>query len=404
MLTLARLTDLLMQMPNKLTSKEISKKECKVIWDFLTTNNRLSISQHMLKIQLANECNVTVERLMEVAGDEPFVDVLTWESTDEPSEYTLNEAVELLRNAHDNNNWVLEFSRNISADEGYIIWRWAVNYRWSYIRNRFKKWLMSQSNLSHEFSLDIYLAVIYDGLKIENKSSAFKKLQAWGGDDTPKKWWFITDCSTLNFIGDGLVRNRDGSLNPKYTPLLEDKSIECWMWENPLGTGCNHTVDVELPFSRYKEPMFHEWHESQVLLESYPKGGFLITHENNYYLYTNGTNILYGQLLSVRNLDKGGFEFVIGFNDAGEIVDVTTLRVDVIPFTVNNALKVRGVYANVRFMFQNIEDCLVAKFNYTWNPNNGWHLKLLDVENNMGIHDIDDILDYIAITGGEDES
>lgn len=414
MLTLHRACELLSLMPKQLLVKEITKKECVELWDFIHTKNRLSISQHMLKIGLAKECGVMLERIMEVADDAPFVQVLTWECSDEPSTITLKEATEVLRNAHLSSDWILPFCRSISVAEATMIWKWALDYCWYSYRNRLTKWLQRNSKLNAEHSFDIHLSVIFDGLSVPQDAPTFQRLSSWEGG-TPDRWWFVTDCATLKYVGDGLVRNRNGSLNVKYTPLL-NSNTECWMWENPTGTGYWHSTNTELPFSLYKEPMTHEWYESQVLLDSYSKGGFLIAHESNkssaykeskkptYYLLSKGTNVLYGQILTIRNLDKGGYEIVIGFSDAGEVVDTTTHRLETLPFVLDNALKRRGVHPNIRHAFHKVDDCLVAKFNHTWSPNDDWHLKFVDVEDDMGIDDVDDILDYFTIVGGEDES
>ncbi len=402
MLTLARLADLVYQMPNKLLVKQITKRECREIWDFVHSTNRLSISLHRLKSQLAKECGVMLERILEVADDRPFVEILTMESGDVPSTHTLKEVTQLMRNAHLNDKWILPFADSISTKEAGLIWRWALDYRWYSKRNRFKNWLYRHSKLNAGHSFDIHLAVIFDGLQVTETQTPFKKLEAWEGE-VPEKWWFVTDCATLKYVGDGIVRNRNGTLNPTFTPMLDSNAV-CWTWENPTGTSHWHSHNTPLPFSKAKEPMTNEWHESQVLLESYAKGGFLIHHETNYYLLTNGTNSLYAQLLTIQNLNKGGYEIVIGFSDAGEVVDATTHRIETIPFSLDNALKRRGVNANIRHAFQPIEQCLVGKFNYTWTPDGGWHLKFVDVEDTMGVDDVDDILDYFAMTGGEDES
>jgi hypothetical protein len=184
------------------------------------------------------------------------------------------------------------------------------------------------------------------------------------------------------------------------------------MWENPLGTGHHHSTNDKLPFSSYKNAMddkFH-WHESQVLLDSYAKGGFLIAHKINdednfsFFLLSKGSNTLYGQVMTIRNMNKGGYEIVIGFSDAGEVVETTTHRMNELPLQLNEALLRRGVSASVRYAFQHVEDCLVAKFMYTWSPNEEWHLKFIEVESNKGESDVDDILDYFTVVGGEDES
>jgi hypothetical protein len=108
-------------------------------------------------------------------------------------------------------------------------------------------------------------------------------------------------------------------------------------------------------------------------------------------------------MLSVRNIGKGGYEYVIGFSDGGEIVDATTIVMETVPYNLDGALKRRGVHANIRHAFHNIEDCLVVKLNHTWSPTDGWHLCFVDTESEMGIDDIDDITDYYAIVGEEDE-
>ena len=109
MLTLARASDLLNRMPNKLLVKEISKRECEELWEFVNTTDKLSISQHRLKTAMADECGVMLERLLEVIGDSPFVDGLVMEAGEEESDFTLNEAVQLMRSAHVLNDWILPF-------------------------------------------------------------------------------------------------------------------------------------------------------------------------------------------------------------------------------------------------------------------------------------------------------
>lgn len=412
MLTLARASELLSKMPKRLLVKDVTRRECSALWDFVHSENRLSISHQMLKLGMAKECGVLLERIMEVADDSPFIDVLAWEAQEEPSTHTLKEAMAVMRNAHLSEGWILPFCQSISPVESTIIWRWGMDYRWYAYRNRLNRWLTRHSGLGREHSVDIHLSVIFDGLKVTESETPFKRLEPWEGE-VPDRWWFVPDCGTLKYVGGGIVRNRNGTLNPKFTALL-DSEAECWMWENPMGTGHFHSSKDKLPFSLYKNHMADKfvWHESQVLLDSYAKGGFLIAHETNsaykedkkweYYLLTKGTNVLYAQLLNVRNLDKGGYEFVIGFSDAGEVVDITTHRMKMLPFALDSALKRRKVMPNIRHAFHNIDDCLVAKFNYTWTPDESWHLKFVSVEESMGIDDVDDILDYITVVGGED--
>ena len=405
MLTLARVTEIISLMPNKLLLKDFTEKDCILIWEFLNSQNRLSISQQMLKIGFAKELGVFVDQL-DAAGDgRPLCEVITWESPEEyESTLSLKQATEVMRNAHLNADWILPFCNMINTEEAELIWRWAVDYRWGSIRNRMIKWLQKHSGLGHEYSFEEHLNVIYYKISPSQiVASTNTKLETWDNAVTPSKWWFITDCSKLIWLSNGVARNRNGTLNAKYTPLLNGKE-ECWTWQNPTDTNMWHSKDEDVAFSKYKEAMTHEWHESQILLQSYAKGGFLITDETNYYLLTNGTNTLYGQMLSVRNINKGGYEFVIGFSDGGEIVDATTIVMEIIPFNLDGVLKRRGVHANIRHAFQNIDDCLIVKLNHTWSPNDGWHLCFVDTEDGMGIDEIDDITDYYAIVGDEDVS
>ena len=359
----------------------------------------------MLKIKFAKELGVFANDIDEVSEGRPLCEVLTWESDEQETIITLKEATAVMRSAvNKDSNWILSFCHSLGEKEAELIWRWGLDYRWGSIRNRMVKWLQLHSKLNHGYSFEEYMNVIFykvSPTKIVESSNV--KLQTWDNTITPSKWWFITDCSKMFHVCKGIARNRNGTLNAKYMPLLNGDE-ECWVWENPLGTGMWHSEDIELSFSNYKEPITHEWHESQVLLQSYAKGGFLITDENNYFLLTNGTNTLYGQLLNVRNIGKGGYKFVIGFSDGGEIVDATTILMENLPYDLEVALKRKGLNVRSRLAFHNIEDCLVVKLNHTWSPTDGWHLCFVDIENEMGIDDIDDITDYYAIVGDSDGS
>ena len=63
---LSRATELIAKMPHKLTADDITKREATELWSFMTTSNKLNITQHMLKVNLAKECGVFMERLEEV--------------------------------------------------------------------------------------------------------------------------------------------------------------------------------------------------------------------------------------------------------------------------------------------------------------------------------------------------
>ena len=196
MRTLARVTEIISLMPNKILLKEITKKECFVIWDFLNTHDRLSVSQHMLKIEVAKELGVFVDQLDAVSDGRPLCEVLTWESPDEHETIiTLKEATEVMRNAHLNKDWIIPFCNMINTEQAELIWRWAVDYRWGSIKNRMVKWLQKHSGLNHEYSFEEYINVIYYNISPSQiVSSTNTKLESWDNTINTSKWWFITDC------------------------------------------------------------------------------------------------------------------------------------------------------------------------------------------------------------------
>jgi hypothetical protein len=186
-----------------------------------------------------------------------------------------------MRNAHLSSDWILPFCRSISVAEATMIWKWALDYCWYSYRNRLTKWLQRNSKLNAEHSFDIHLSVIFDGLSVPQDAPTFQRLSSWEGG-TPDRWWFITDCAYIEvcrrWISDETAME---ALNVKYTPLLNSVILNVGCGRTALGTGYWHSTNTELPFSLYKDPMTHEWYESQVLLDSYSKGGFLIAHESN---------------------------------------------------------------------------------------------------------------------------
>jgi len=393
---LSRATELIAKMPHKLTADDITKREATELWSFMTTSNKLNITQHMLKVNLAKECGVFMERLEEVTEGLALARILMLESPETiEHELTLKQVVEVIRNARNDDEWILDLCHSINEEEAELIWRWALDYYWKAIRNRMRAWFSKASGVDSTHGVDTQMAVIFDGLSVDKVSSSFTKLSKWTGD-VPDSWWFIPDCGTLLYIGDRVVKERSGKINGELTPLVEGE-VNCWCWSNPTGTGRRHSKDTVLPFSTYQEPMFHEWHESQVILDSYARGGFLIYHEGNYTLLSNGSSVLYAQLSMIRKNADDKFELSLAFMDGDEAVAEDMIVLDNLTFELESALKRRGVSPRVKFVNHEVEDCLVVKVNYTWSPTHDWHLKFDSVEDDMGIDDIDDINDYYTV-------
>jgi len=401
---LSKACDLITLMP-KISASDVTKEECIELWEFLNTDKRLSMTQHMLKIKLADECGVFVDNLIEAMDDKPLCEVLSWEAGDTGNdEIELIHIMNIMRNAHAHErHWILDLCFNLSAPQCEFVWRWALNYRWNSIRNIMVKWLDKESKLNETYDFDTKLSVIYDGLDVGMIDEDYEKLEAWASNDVPEKYWFVTDCSTLMFVKNGIVRWRNGKINTEYSIVTSKDNSSAWVWENPKQTGLWCSEDTGLSFATYKEPLDTSWIQSRMLLESYAKGGFLIHHKNKYYLLTSGTNTLYAQVMTVQNLDKGGYEFVIGFVDGSEVVDTTTLVMELLPFELESALKRRKVYPNIRHAFHPIEDCLVVKLNFTWTVEKGWHIVFDSVEDSYGIDNIDDIAYFYSIVGDDYE-
>ena len=63
----------------------------------------------MLKINFAKELGVFVNDIDDVAGGRPLCEILTWESDEQTTIITLKEAVSVIQNAYNNQNWILPF-------------------------------------------------------------------------------------------------------------------------------------------------------------------------------------------------------------------------------------------------------------------------------------------------------
>ena len=266
------------------------------------------------------------------------------------------------------------------------------------------KWLQSKSGLDERFTINHYIKCIFLNYDADVFMNTMKitEVTPFNNNIIPVKWWFIPDLKKLIRVKDGVAKHRNNDFNTEIMPLLKGNE-DCWVWRDNLDTMYFHNKEYDFSFSKYKEPLDIEWDKCQTLLDSYSRGGFIVEDsKGNTYMKSNKTNRLIGQLMSIRNINKGGYEFVIGFCDAGEVVDTTTIVMSEIPFSLESALKRRGVYPNIKHSSYNIEDCLVVELNYTWSTSKDWHLSFVTVLDDYGIEDIGDISYYYSVVG-EDE-
>ena len=138
------------------------------------------------------------------------------------------------------------------------------------------------------------------------------------------------------------------------------------------------------------------WEESQQLLHHYPKGGFIIFHEGEYYLKTSGTISLQAQVTHYRNVN-GTWEFNIGFRDGIDVVDMNVFTVEENVFELDYALRRIGITPTVKNTSEPISDTFVVKVEYTWSPSKEWHFRFNTVVLDAGLSDVDELVDYLVV-------
>lgn len=395
-----RLCSLLSKMPSKLSKEELTKEEAHLMWSFLDSSKRITMSTRMVKVQLAKECGCFVEHLDDVTNGKPLAEVLTWESGGQSKGYTVKELMTLAHNASESQeDWVLKLCNAMTVIEGQVFWSWALNYKWSPYRYRMVKWLKQQFN--HESkSMEFYINSIYSGISDSIlEDAAYTPLQIWT-DESCDTFWFVQDCTTLVQLKQGIAKRRTGILDFDLTPQVPDDTPLMWCWSNPLGTHRLHNVKHDIPFSSYKEPMPTSWEESQQLLHHYPKGGFIIFHEGEYYLKTSGTISLQAQVTHYRNVN-GTWEFNIGFRDGIDVVDMNVFTVEENVFELDYALRRIGITPTVKNTSEPISDTFVVKVEYTWSPSKEWHFRFNTVVLDAGLSDVDELVDYLVVVNND---
>ncbi len=402
---LSRATIIMSRMPYRLTTEDLTREEAHELWAFLSSEDRLSMTRQAVKVQLAKECGVFIEQMDAVANGATLTELLVWESSDtDGGTLTLDNITAMFRNTNPNDEWIIELAHLMNSQEAELAWRWALDERLTMLRNRMRRWsnvlsVNSKTNLPTETLIDIAFGKINS--EVIQDTTTFKRLQRWMGDE-PEAWWFVPNCATLIHLSNGVARNRRGEVDIEFTPLTGD--IEpCWSWVNAVGTIRHHTVNQLLSYSKYEEPMNITWNESMALLQKYPKSGYVILHEGEYYLLTSGSITLYAQALTVRRIKNIGYEFTIGFKDGSDIIDTDTFRMKQMVYELEGALKMRGITTHNSHTTFDIPDGLVLSLVYTWSPSEDWHLQYAGTHSDMGVGDIDEIVDYYMLVGEDNE-
>ena len=112
---------------------------------------------------------------------------------------------------------------------------------------------------------------------------------------------------------------------------------------------------------------------------------------------------MYAQALTVRKIKNIGYEFVIGFKDGMDVVDTCSFRMKELPFELQTSLKRKQLSLHNSHSLMDIPDGLVLSLVYTWSPSEGWHLRYDGTHDNMGVSDIDQVVDYHMLVGEDNE-
>jgi len=384
-------------------------EEALTVWRFLDAKERLPITARRVKIQLANECGCFVEQLDAVGDNAHISKILTWESNDQSKGLNVDELMALVHNVPDE-DWLLDLCRSMSLIEAEMFWRWALDYRWSSVRNRMVKWLRKMLHMADISTHDpvILLQALYMKTKVMSIEDMFVPLRPYtknklGIVGTSSEYWFVTDCSTLVQVYRGAVRDRGKNLMVDLMVDIPPEAPLTWCWLNPLQTNYIHSESIELPFSKYKEPLPTSWEESLQLLHNYPKGGFLIKEHDEYFLMTSGTVSLTGQLMYYKRVGDN-IEFTLGFRDGLDVVDVPDIiAMTQLPFEIEQQLRKQNINVTARQVSEPLSDNLTVKVEYTWSPRRNWHFIYTGLFTSYGLSDVDEIVDYITLVGENHE-
>jgi hypothetical protein len=380
-------------------------EEALAVWRFLDSKQRLPMTARRVKVQLANECGCFVEQLDAVGDNAHISKILTWESNDQSKGLNVDELMALAHNIPDE-DWLLDLCRSMSLIEAEMFWRWALNYRWSSVRNRMVRWLRKMLHMADISTHDpvILLQALYMKTEVMSIEDMFVPLRPYtknklGIVGTSSEYWFVTDCSTLVQVYRGAVRDRGKNLMVDLMMDIPTDVPLTWCWLNPLQTNYIHSESIELPFSKYKEPLPTSWEESLQLLHNYPKGGFLIKEHGEYFLMSSGTVSLMGQLMYYKRVGDN-IEFTLGFRDGLDVVDVPDIiAMTQLPFEIEQQLRKQHINVTARQVSEPLSDNLTVKVEFTWSPRRKWHFIYTGLFTSYGLSDVDEIVDYISLVG-----
>jgi|TARA_R100000455_G_C6272669_1_gene129621 hypothetical protein len=400
-----RLCALVSKMPRHLTTNDLTMEEALTVWRFLDAKERLPMTARRVKIQLANECGCFVEQLDAVGDNAHISKILTWESNDQSKGLNVDELMALAHNIPDE-DWLLDLCRSMSLIEAEMFWRWALNYRWSSVRNRMVRWLRKMLHMADISTHDpvILLQALYMKTEVMSIEDMFVPLRPYtknklGIVGTSSEYWFVTDCSTLVQVYRGAVRDRGKNLMVDLMVDIPPEAPLTWCWLNPLQTNYIHSESIELPFSKYKEPLPTSWEESLQLLHNYPKGGFLIKEHGEYFLMSSGTVSLMGQLMYYKRVGDN-IEFTLGFRDGLDVVDVPDIiAMTQLPFEIEQQLRKQNINVTAKQVSEPLSDNLTVKVEFTWSPRRKWHFIYTGLFTSYGLSDVDEIVDYISLVG-----
>ena len=400
-----RLCALVSKMPRHLTTNDLTMEEALVVWRFLDAKEKLPMTARRVKIQLANECGCFVEQLDAVGDNAHISKILTWESNDQSKGLNVDELMALVHNIPDE-DWLLDLCRSMSLIEAEMFWRWALDYRWSSVRNRMVRWLRKMLHMADISTHDpvILLQALYMKTKVMSIEDMFVPLRPYtknklGIVGTSSEYWFVTDCSTLVQVYRGAVRDRGKNLMVDLMVDIPPEAPLTWCWLNPLQTNYIHSESIELPFSKYKEPLPTSWEESLQLLHNYPKGGFLIKEHDEYFLMSSGTVSLMGQLMYYKRVGDN-IEFTLGFRDGLDVVDVPDIiAMTQLPFEIEQQLRKQNINVTAKQVSEPLSDNLTVKVEFTWSPRRNWHFIYTGLFTSYGLSDVDEIVDYISLVG-----
>jgi hypothetical protein len=400
-----RLCALVSKMPRHLTTNDLTMEEALTVWRFLDAKERLPMTARRVKVQLANECGCFVEQLDAVGDNAHISKILTWESNDQSKGLNVDELMALAHNIPDE-DWLLDLCRSMSLIEAEMFWRWALNYRWSSVRNRMVRWLRKMLHMADISTHDpvILLQALYMKTEVMSIEDMFVPLRPYtknklGIVGTSSEYWFVTDCSTLVQVYRGAVRDRGKNLMVDLMVDIPPEAPLTWCWLNPLQTNYIHSESIELPFSKYKEPLPTSWEESLQLLHNYPKGGFLIKEHGEYFLMSSGTVSLMGQLMYYKRVGDN-IEFTLGFRDGLDVVDVPDIiAMTQLPFEIEQQLRKQNINVTAKQVSEPLSDNLTVKVEFTWSPRRKWHFIYTGLFTSYGLSDVDEIVDYISLVG-----